>query len=105
QIEPTKEPNEEIGISYNEQQRFFQSLADTLNIHQSTLTSDARLNFKNELKVQLGHTYAVVVNNRLHCGLFPFKLIEFVPDKRVDIEYSVKSYRTRDNLRKTFAGF
>jgi len=49
--------------------------------------------FVQALNVELNHTYAVLLNEDEFRGLFIFKVIDYVPDERVVLEYAVKSYQ------------
>jgi hypothetical protein len=49
--------------------------------------------FVKAVKVELNHTYAVLLNEDDIRGLFIFKVIDYVPDERVVLEYAVKSYQ------------
>jgi hypothetical protein len=53
--------------------------------------------FVKAIKVELNHTYAVLLNGDDIRGLFIFKVIDFVPDERVVLEYAVKSYEVTPN--------
>jgi hypothetical protein len=49
--------------------------------------------FSRTVKVEPNHTYAVLMNNSDHRGLFVFHVIEYEPNARVRIEYNVKNYQ------------
>ena len=49
--------------------------------------------FVQAVNVELNHTYAVLLNEDEFRGLFIFKVIDYVPDERVVLEYAVKSYQ------------
>ncbi len=59
-----------------------------LNVHRTS----AYTRFAEELGVELGHTYVVLLNGRERRGLFAFTVIGHVPNKRVDLRYTVKAY-------------
>ncbi len=48
--------------------------------------------FARTVKVELDHTYAVLLNNRYKRGLFVFAVTEYTPNKSVGLKYAVKSY-------------
>ena len=43
--------------------------------------------------VEINHTYAVLLNEDDIRGLFIFKVVEYVPDEKVVLQYAVKSYQ------------
>jgi hypothetical protein len=49
--------------------------------------------FVQAINVEPNHSYAVLLNEDDIRGLFIFKVIEYVPDERVVLEYAVKSYQ------------
>jgi hypothetical protein len=49
--------------------------------------------FVKAVNVELNHTYAVLLNDDDIRGLFIFKVVEYVPDERVVLQYAVKSYQ------------
>lgn len=61
--------------------------------------------FVRAVNVALDHTYAVVLNEDDFRGLFIFKVIEYVPDERVVLQYAVKSYQVTPTRGVTSAGF
>lgn len=53
--------------------------------------------FVKSMKVQVNHTYAVLLNEADKRGLFVFTVTEHVPNKRVELKYTVKSYQVTLN--------
>ena len=49
--------------------------------------------FVKAVNVELDHTYAVLLNEDDVRGLFIFKVIDYVPDEKVVLQYAVKSYQ------------
>lgn len=49
--------------------------------------------FTKSAKVLADHTYAVLLNGKDKRGLFVFRVVNYVPDVKVELEYSVKSYQ------------
>ena len=49
--------------------------------------------FIKEANVEINHTYAVLLNEDEIRGLFVFKVVEYVPDEKVVLQYAVKSYQ------------
>jgi hypothetical protein len=49
--------------------------------------------FAQVVNVEVDHTYAVLLNDDDIRGLFIFKVVEYVPDERVVLEYAVKLYQ------------
>jgi hypothetical protein len=56
-------------------------------------------------KVELNHTYAVLLNEDDIRGLFVFKVVEFVPNERVVLQYAVKSYQVMPTRGFISVGF
>lgn len=54
---------------------------------------DLYTKFAQVAKIQANHTYAVVVNSSLVRGLFVFTVVDYVPNKRLDLRYAVKDYQ------------
>lgn len=54
-------------------------------------------NFARVAKVELKHTYAVLLNNADRRGLFVFTVTEHAPNKNVALQYAVKSYQVTSN--------
>ncbi|MCP9493327.1 MAG: hypothetical protein MSG64_02615 [Pyrinomonadaceae bacterium MAG19_C2-C3] len=48
--------------------------------------------FAQAVKVELNHTYAVLLNERDKRGLFVFKVVGYAKNERVELRYAVKSY-------------
>lgn len=49
--------------------------------------------FVQTAKVQANHAYAVLLNKDEIRGLFVFKVLEYLPNKKVVLQYAVKSYQ------------
>ena len=60
--------------------------------------------FTQEARVENKHTYAVVINKRELRGLFVFSVVNYTPNKKVDLEYAVKEYQVM-NVRSESEGF
>ena len=58
-------------------------------IHSSTAYSK----FVQSAKVEVDHTYAVLLNSRDIRGLFVFKVVRHVPNEKVELKYAVKAYQ------------
>jgi hypothetical protein len=56
-------------------------------------------------KVQLNHTYAVLLNQNDKRGLFVFTVIEYTPNKAVELRYAVKSYQVTPAGHMSSPGF
>lgn len=54
---------------------------------------DAYSKFALNFKVQLNHTYAVLINETSKRGLFVFTVVNYVPNQKVELRYAVKSYQ------------
>ncbi len=54
--------------------------------------------------VEKNHTYAVLLNKREIRGLFIFRVIDHVPNERVEIRYAVKEYQVLD-VKASSTGF
>ena len=61
--------------------------------------------FVQAAKVELNHTYAVLLNEWNKRGLFIFKVIEYVPNEKVVLRYAVKSYQIMPNGQIRSEGF
>lgn len=49
--------------------------------------------FVRQMPVQLGHTYAVLINKSEIRGLFYFTVTGYTPNQRLDLSYTVKEYQ------------
>lgn len=49
--------------------------------------------FARAVKVEPGHTYAVLLNGSNRRGLFVFTVTDYLPNKKVSLRYAVKSYQ------------
>jgi len=49
--------------------------------------------FYRTAKVEIAHTYALLVNTSDRRGLFVFHVVDYVPNRKVRIQYAVKNYR------------
>jgi hypothetical protein len=52
--------------------------------------------FASDAKVEINHTYVVLLNKRVIRGLFIFTVTNYVPNQRVDLKYAVKEYQVTD---------
>ena len=77
-----------------------QSAFNIRNIHSFDLYS----RFASEAKVEANHTYAVLINKSEVRGLFVFSVVNYVPNKKVDLRYAVKEYQLL-NVRAQSEGF
>jgi hypothetical protein len=60
--------------------------------------------FAQSVKVQAGHTYAVLVSSPKVRGMFAFTVTGYVPNKKVDLNYVVKEYQILE-LKAESPGF
>ena len=51
------------------------------------------IHFDRNARVQINHTYAVLLNQSVLRGLFVFTVVDHVPNERLDIRYAVKEYQ------------
>jgi hypothetical protein len=61
--------------------------------------------FVQAVNVELNHTYAVLINEEDIRGLFIFKVLEYVPDEKVVLQYAVKSYQVMPTRGLRSEGF
>ena len=61
--------------------------------------------FAQAVKVELNHTYAVLLNESYKRGLFVFKVVVYVPNERVELRHAVKSYQIMPRGRISSEGF
>jgi hypothetical protein len=61
--------------------------------------------FARAVKVEIGHTYAVLLNASNRRGLFVFTVTEHVPNKKVSLRYAVKSYQVIPGGQVSSPGF
>ena len=61
--------------------------------------------FARAVKVEAGHTYAVLLNARDKRGLFVFAITEYVPNKKVSLRYAVESYQVTPGGQISSPGF
>jgi hypothetical protein len=54
---------------------------------------DAPAKFSRDAVVHVGHTYGVLMNKSDERGLFFFRVVAHVPNKKVDLEYVVLDYQ------------
>jgi len=73
---------------------------NTRNVHSFDLYSK----FAREAKVEANHTYAVLINKSEVRGLFVFSVVDYVPNKSVNLRYAVKEYQLL-NVRAQSEGF
>ncbi|HEY2363176.1 MAG TPA: hypothetical protein VGK36_18795 [Candidatus Angelobacter sp.] len=55
-------------------------------------TTSAKAGFRQDVKVQSGHTYAVLINKGDIRGFFFFQVVNYVPNQKLDLEYVVMDY-------------
>lgn len=55
-------------------------------------TASAKADFREVVKVQGGHTYAVLINKGDIRGFFFFHVMNYVPNQKLDLEYVVMDY-------------
>ncbi len=60
--------------------------------------------FIRDAKVEAGHTYVVLINKSEVRGLFVFSVVNYVPNKKVELRYAVKEYQVL-NVRSRAEGF
>ena len=58
--------------------------------------------FSQKVKVIQSHVYAVVINQSDKRGLFVFKVVEYVPNEKVVLQYVVKSYQINGHRSEGF---
>ncbi|HEY2915373.1 MAG TPA: hypothetical protein VGK21_18555 [Candidatus Angelobacter sp.] len=63
--------------------------SDVFGLHR---TVDSMANFRQELKIQAGHTYAVLINKGDIHGFFFFQVLKYIPNHKLDLEYVVMNY-------------
>lgn len=61
--------------------------------------------FAQAAKVELNHTYAVLLNESDKRSLFVFKVVSYVPNRKVELKYAVKSYQIIPNGHIRSEGF
>ena len=61
--------------------------------------------FSRAVKVEVNHTYAVLLNARDKRGLFVFTVSGYVPNKQVRLRYAVESYQVTPSGQISSAGF
>ena len=61
--------------------------------------------FARVVKVEAGHTYAVLLNASDKRGLFVFSVTEYVKNKKVNLRYAVKSYQVMNRGHVSSVGF
>jgi len=66
---------------------------------------EAYSKFVQATKVELNHTYAVLLNERDKRGLFLFTVVGYVPNGKVELRYAVKSYQIMPGGQIVSAGF
>lgn len=68
-------------------------------------TAAAYSKFVQTTKVQINHTYAVLLNEREKRGLYIFTVVNHVPNEKVELKYAVKSYQIMPQGQVIAAGF
>lgn len=53
---------------------------------------DSYSKFAQAVRVETGHTYALLINKRDVRGLFVFSVVNYEPNKKVELRYAVKEY-------------
>ncbi len=61
--------------------------------------------FVQAAKVEINHTYVVLLNGSAKRGLFIFKVVEYVPNEKVVLRYAIKSYQLMPNSYIRAEGF
>ena len=61
--------------------------------------------FARDVKVELNHVYAVLLNQSDKRGLILFKVVEHVPNQKVALKYAVKSYQITPSGQISSEGF
>jgi len=61
--------------------------------------------FARVAKVQVGHVYAVILNNSFKRGLFVFRVDDHIPNQKVGLRYAVKNYQAFLNGSVRAEGF
>ena len=65
---------------------------------------DCYSRFVDEAKVQAQHTYALLINKSDVRGLLVFSVVDYQPNKQVNLSYAVKEYQLL-NVRAQSKGF
>jgi len=63
--------------------------SDVFGLHRTT---SSMADFRRELNVQAGHTYAVLINKGDIHGFFFFQVVHYIPNHKLDLEYVVMNY-------------
>lgn len=66
--------------------------------------ADYYTQFARTAKVAKGHTYVVLLNKSEIRGLYVFTVVDYVPNRRVDLRYAVKEYQIM-NVKAASTGF
>ncbi|MDQ3649380.1 MAG: hypothetical protein M3458_03695 [Acidobacteriota bacterium] len=61
--------------------------------------------FVKAVKVELNHTYAVLLNESDIRGLFVFRVVGYVPNEKAELRYAVQSYQIMPNGQIRSEGF
>jgi hypothetical protein len=72
---------------------------------QNVFSWTAYSQFARVAKIVPGHTYAAVINMGDRRGLFVFNVEKFVPDREVDLQYTVKNYQVNLGAIQRSPGF
>lgn len=80
------------------------SAAGAFNL-QRVHTPDAYTKFAQTARVELNHTYAVLLNGRERRGLFIFTVVGHAPNEKVELRYAVKSYQITQGGQAVAPGF
>jgi hypothetical protein len=62
---------------------------------------DSTAPFRYKVKTQLGHTYCVLINKGMTRGFFYFKVVGYVPNQKLDLEYVVMDYSLIQEQNRT----
>lgn len=63
------------------------------------------LQFKFQAQIEVGHTYAVLVNKIFERALFYFTVTGYVQNKRLDLRYAVKDFQLTTTMMAEAPGF
>ena len=63
--------------------------SDVFGLHR---TVNSMADFRQELLVKAGHTYAVLINKGEVHGFFFFQVVKHIPNQKLDLEYVVMNY-------------
>jgi hypothetical protein len=55
-------------------------------------SADSAVQFREMIKTQTGHTYCALINKDTTRGFFYFRVVGYIPNQKVDLEYVVMDY-------------